>query len=167
MFNTYAFSKLPHNLSRTSNRNISTGLVMWGLFFQWFSSKKRETTWGVKEGDWQTWSKFSAFCGVPWRGKCSLHLIRKFRHFNNSDLFYICSEYIPYIYLFKYSLYSVFMHEKDIVSIIAMTLLHLTQVTQEELDVEKSIRKCCGVDIKTFWGHTLYHRDDLPFSPAQ
>ena len=59
------------------------------------------------------------------------------------------------------------MHEKDIVSIIAMTLLHLTQVTQEELDVEKSIKKCCGVDIKTFWGHTLYHRDDLPFSPAQ
>lgn len=59
------------------------------------------------------------------------------------------------------------MHEKDIVSIIAMTLLRLTQVTQEELDVEKSIRKSCDVDIKTFWGHTLYHRDDLPFSPAQ
>ena len=33
MFNTYVFSKLAHYLSRTSNRNISTGLVMWGFFF--------------------------------------------------------------------------------------------------------------------------------------
>lgn len=33
MFNTYAFSKLPHNLSRTSTENISTGLVMWEFFF--------------------------------------------------------------------------------------------------------------------------------------
>ncbi|XP_061166164.1 eIF-2-alpha kinase GCN2-like [Saccostrea echinata] len=41
------------------------------------------------------------------------------------------------------------------------------EVTQEEVDVEKSIRKCCGVNIQTFWGHTLYHKDDLPFSPTQ
>lgn len=41
------------------------------------------------------------------------------------------------------------------------------EVTQEELDVEKSIKKHCGVNIKTFWGHTLYHREDLPFSPSQ
>ena len=38
------------------------------------------------------------------------------------------------------------------------------QATQEESDVEKAVRRSCGVKvIQTFWGHTLYHRDDLPF----
>lgn len=39
---------------------------------------------------------------------------------------------------------------------------------QEELDVEKGLCQVCGqhgVKIQTFWGSTLYHRDDLPFRP--
>ena len=36
------------------------------------------------------------------------------------------------------------------------------QVTSEELDVEKGLKNC-GVDVKTFWGHTLYHKSDLPY----
>lgn len=42
------------------------------------------------------------------------------------------------------------------------------QATQEELDVEQGLRQVCsqhGVKIQTFWGSTLYHRDDLPFRP--
>ncbi|KAK2512646.1 cryptochrome DASH-like protein, partial [Columba guinea] len=42
------------------------------------------------------------------------------------------------------------------------------EATQEELDVEQGLRQVCsqhGVKIQTFWGSTLYHRDDLPFRP--
>ncbi|XP_058688554.1 cryptochrome DASH-like isoform X2 [Poecile atricapillus] len=42
------------------------------------------------------------------------------------------------------------------------------EATQEELDVEKGLCQVCrqhGVKIQTFWGSTLYHRDDLPFRP--
>lgn len=37
------------------------------------------------------------------------------------------------------------------------------EVTYEELKVEKAL-KHCGIDVKTFWGHTLYHKSDLSFS---
>ncbi|XP_048732268.2 eIF-2-alpha kinase GCN2-like [Ostrea edulis] len=60
---------------------------------------------------------------------------------------------------------------KKMIETLGQSLVHSVvfhdEVTQEEVAVEKSIRKCCGVDVKTFWGHTLYHRDDLPFSPSQ
>ncbi|XP_040449773.1 cryptochrome DASH-like isoform X2 [Falco naumanni] len=42
------------------------------------------------------------------------------------------------------------------------------EATQEELDVEKLLCEVCcqhGVKTHTFWGSTLYHRDDLPFRP--
>uniref|UniRef100_A0A8C4KXE0 Cryptochrome DASH n=1 Tax=Dromaius novaehollandiae TaxID=8790 RepID=A0A8C4KXE0_DRONO len=42
------------------------------------------------------------------------------------------------------------------------------EATKEELDVEKGLCQVCGqhgVKIQTFWGSTLYHRDDLPFRP--
>lgn len=41
------------------------------------------------------------------------------------------------------------------------------QVTSEELDVEKRVRDVCArmkVQVRTCWGSTLYHRDDLPFN---
>ncbi|XP_064599699.1 cryptochrome DASH-like [Liolophura sinensis] len=44
------------------------------------------------------------------------------------------------------------------------------EVTKEELDVETALISACtqhGVEIKLFWGMTLYHRDDLPFDPKQ
>lgn len=41
-------------------------------------------------------------------------------------------------------------------------LVYHEEVTSEELDVEKGL-KSCGVDVKTFWGHTLYHKSDLPY----
>ncbi|XP_013407859.1 cryptochrome DASH [Lingula anatina] len=37
------------------------------------------------------------------------------------------------------------------------------EATQEELDVEAALKKNCGVQIKTFWGSTLYHKEDVPF----
>uniref|UniRef100_A0A3Q3KQD9 Cryptochrome DASH n=1 Tax=Mastacembelus armatus TaxID=205130 RepID=A0A3Q3KQD9_9TELE len=40
------------------------------------------------------------------------------------------------------------------------------EVTSEELNVEKKLKKACDqmeVKVHTFWGSTLYHRDDLPF----
>lgn len=37
------------------------------------------------------------------------------------------------------------------------------EATNEELDVESGLQKSCGVKVQTFWGHTLYHRDDLPY----
>ncbi|XP_068790260.1 cryptochrome DASH-like isoform X2 [Struthio camelus] len=43
------------------------------------------------------------------------------------------------------------------------------EATKEELDVEKGLCQVCsqhGVKIQTFWGSTLYHRDDLPFRPV-
>ena len=42
------------------------------------------------------------------------------------------------------------------------------QATQEELDVEQAVEKqCTGKIIHKIWGHTLFHRDDLPFSYKQ
>ncbi|XP_071493900.1 cryptochrome DASH-like [Diadema antillarum] len=42
------------------------------------------------------------------------------------------------------------------------------EVTREELDVEAGLQQSCsklGVHFKKFWGSTLYHREDVPFSP--
>jgi len=41
------------------------------------------------------------------------------------------------------------------------------EVTKEELDVEAALRKNCGVNIKSFWGSTMYHKDDVPFKRGQ
>ncbi|WAR19310.1 CRYD-like protein [Mya arenaria] len=44
------------------------------------------------------------------------------------------------------------------------------EATSEELDVEAGVRKACGqcgVKVQSLWGHTLFHRDDLPFSAKQ
>ncbi|XP_069067166.1 cryptochrome DASH-like [Pleurodeles waltl] len=40
------------------------------------------------------------------------------------------------------------------------------EATKEELDVETAVKQLCSrlrIQIQTFWGSTLYHRDDLPF----
>lgn len=44
------------------------------------------------------------------------------------------------------------------------------EVTSEEVAVEQAVEQSLsklGVRFQTFWGSTLYHRDDLPFEPAQ
>jgi len=44
------------------------------------------------------------------------------------------------------------------------TLIFHEEVGQEEVDLEDSLMKLCrkyAVDVKTFWGSTLYHKDDL------
>ena len=41
------------------------------------------------------------------------------------------------------------------------------EFTQEETDVEKSIRKLAhenNVHVKEFWASTLYHPDDIPYN---
>lgn len=41
------------------------------------------------------------------------------------------------------------------------------EVASEEKNVEKNVKEVCSqnkVKCQTFWGSTLYHRDDLPFS---
>ncbi|KAK3093415.1 hypothetical protein FSP39_015400 [Pinctada imbricata] len=47
------------------------------------------------------------------------------------------------------------------------TVTFHTEVTDEEVKVENAIKEKSGVKVETFWGHTLYHKDDLPFSPKQ
>ncbi|CAH1793088.1 unnamed protein product, partial [Owenia fusiformis] len=39
------------------------------------------------------------------------------------------------------------------------------EVTKEETDVEHAL-KALGVPVETFWGSTLYHKDDIPFRTA-
>ncbi|XP_077992170.1 cryptochrome DASH-like [Glandiceps talaboti] len=41
------------------------------------------------------------------------------------------------------------------------------EATSRELTVESALAKVCGVPVKKFWGSTLYHQDDLPFSIKQ
>ncbi|KAG9283299.1 cryptochrome DASH-like [Astyanax mexicanus] len=46
------------------------------------------------------------------------------------------------------------------------TVVFHEEVTSEEKQVEKKLKHVCfqnKVKIQTFWGSTLYHRDDLPF----
>ena len=46
------------------------------------------------------------------------------------------------------------------------TLIFHKEVTQEETDVEKSLVELCkdyNINLRSFWGATLYHIDDLPF----
>ena len=46
------------------------------------------------------------------------------------------------------------------------TLIFHKEVTQEETDVEKSLEELCknyNINLRSFWGATLYHIDDLPF----
>jgi len=46
------------------------------------------------------------------------------------------------------------------------TLIFHEEATQEELDVESSLIQLCdeyGVQVKSFWGSTLHHKDDIPF----
>ncbi len=38
------------------------------------------------------------------------------------------------------------------------------KITREEIDVEESLRSKIGQKLTTFWGNSLYHRDDLPFA---
>lgn len=45
-----------------------------------------------------------------------------------------------------------------------------SEVTSEEQTVETALRQTlqsCNIPLHSFWGHTLYHRDDLPFSIEQ
>ena len=47
------------------------------------------------------------------------------------------------------------------------TLIFHQEVTQEETDEERSLISLChnyGIQVKAFWGATLYHKDDLPFN---
>ncbi|HEY9623810.1 MAG TPA: DASH family cryptochrome [Crinalium sp.] len=44
------------------------------------------------------------------------------------------------------------------------------EVTAEETAVEQTLQRAlkeCGTALKPFWGHTLYHPDDLPFEVRQ
>lgn len=44
------------------------------------------------------------------------------------------------------------------------------EVTSEETEVEKTVSealRAIGVSTQEFWGHTLYHRDDLPFEISE
>jgi deoxyribodipyrimidine photo-lyase len=44
------------------------------------------------------------------------------------------------------------------------------EVTAEEVAVETALQsavKPLGIALKSFWGHTLYHPDDLPFAIHQ
>ncbi|XP_063958093.1 cryptochrome DASH-like [Lytechinus pictus] len=53
---------------------------------------------------------------------------------------------------------------KDEVAAVALQ----EEVTSEELDVEAGLQQSCsklGVQLKKFWGSTLYHRQDVPFDP--
>ena len=46
------------------------------------------------------------------------------------------------------------------------TLIFHKEATQEETDVEKSLAELCktyNINLRSFWGATLYHIDDLPF----
>jgi len=48
------------------------------------------------------------------------------------------------------------------------TLIFHEEATPEEVEIEDSMIKLCkgyGVQVKTFWGATLYHRDDLSMFP--
>jgi len=48
------------------------------------------------------------------------------------------------------------------------TNLFTLQATEEELLVEENVKKTCGVKlVQTFWGQTLFHKDDLPFPVKQ
>lgn len=40
------------------------------------------------------------------------------------------------------------------------------EVTTEEIAVEAALAEALSVPLKLFWGHTLYHPDDLPFAPT-
>ena len=47
------------------------------------------------------------------------------------------------------------------------TLVFHQEATQEEMDEERSLINLCkkqGINFKTFWGSSLYHKDDLPFN---
>ena len=47
------------------------------------------------------------------------------------------------------------------------SVVYQKEVTKEETDVEKEVHNLCTklcVDVKTFWGSTLYHPQDIPFS---
>ena len=46
------------------------------------------------------------------------------------------------------------------------TLIFHQEATWEELNDENSLKDVCqkyGIHVKSFWGTSLYHRDDLPF----
>ncbi|XP_071079721.1 cryptochrome DASH-like [Haliotis cracherodii] len=44
-------------------------------------------------------------------------------------------------------------------------LVYQGEVTEEELTVEQGLNKKCGVKVHTVWGHTLHHKEDVPFNP--
>ena len=44
-----------------------------------------------------------------------------------------------------------------------MSVAFQQEVTKEELDVETALKAKCDMKTKTFWGFSLYHKDDLPF----
>ncbi|MDX2229473.1 MAG: DASH family cryptochrome [Leptolyngbyaceae cyanobacterium bins.349] len=50
---------------------------------------------------------------------------------------------------------------------LGITAVHYYQeVTSEETRVEAALERAlqsCGIELNAFWGHTLYHPDDLPF----
>jgi len=56
-------------------------------------------------------------------------------------------------------------HEEENVQSTCTLIFH-KEVTQEETDVEKSLVELCknyNINLRSFWGATLYHIDDLPF----
>ncbi|MBD2460831.1 DASH family cryptochrome [Oscillatoria sp. FACHB-1407] len=59
----------------------------------------------------------------------------------------------------------------EIAKTLGVTAIYYHQeVTSEEVNVETALQaalKPLGVKLQAFWGHTLYHPDDLPFGVAQ
>ena len=48
-----------------------------------------------------------------------------------------------------------------------LSLVLQKEVTKEETDVEEELKNLCtrlGIEMKSFWGSTLYHLQDIPFS---
>ena len=51
-----------------------------------------------------------------------------------------------------------------------LSLVYQREITKEETDVEDELLKLCkkeNVTVKSFWGLTLYHLEDLPFSSVR
>lgn len=45
----------------------------------------------------------------------------------------------------------------------AQQLLFYGEVAPEEKDVEANVEESISIPVKRYWGHPMYHRDDLPF----
>jgi deoxyribodipyrimidine photo-lyase len=45
------------------------------------------------------------------------------------------------------------------------TIFAQKEITSEEVAVEQAVESSLKADLKFIWGHTLFHRDDIPYEP--